>query len=72
VIFLTDSSGFVTFDTVEAADEAVSQFNNTMVGDSLLEVEMARRQGGSHHHKFVDTKVNVGSEAVVDSLIAFL
>lgn len=45
------SSGFVTFDTAETAEDAVSQFNDVMVGGVKLEVEIARRQRGTHQSR---------------------
>ena len=45
------NSAFVTFDTTEAADDAVSRFNGVMVGSISLEVEIARKQKGSYRSR---------------------
>lgn len=52
------SSGFITFDTAETAEEAVTQFNQVLVGDVKLEVEIARRQRGSHQSRLNYDKNN--------------
>nr|CAB3265503.1 negative elongation factor E-like [Phallusia mammillata] len=38
------SSGFVTFDTFESADEAIKEMDDTLVDDCRLKVSLARRQ----------------------------
>lgn len=41
----------MTFDTVESADEAVAQLNGSSVEGIKLEVEIARKQKGTHHSR---------------------
>ena len=38
------SSGFITYDTCESADKAISEKNETMIGDCRVKVSLARRQ----------------------------
>jgi len=38
------NSGFITYDTCESADKAISEKNETMIGDCRVKVSLARRQ----------------------------
>lgn len=49
---------FVTFDTTEAADDAVAKFNGAMVGSITLDVEIARKQKGSFRSRINYDKNN--------------